>query len=100
LDSWLDDESADPRFILAAPAGRGKSALLVHWVQHLRASRRVNDNSGAWQLVFFPISIRFDTNRPEIFLKESPHACPKLLDESWSRRLQALPPTIAKDAES
>jgi len=41
----------------------------VHWVQHLRASRRVNDNSGAWQLVFFPISIRFDTNRPEIFFE-------------------------------
>jgi hypothetical protein len=68
LDTWLDDETAPPRYLLTAPAGRGKSALLVRWFQHLQEQGRVErDVPTSWQLVFVPISIRFDTHRPDIF---------------------------------
>lgn len=55
LDAWLDNLTQPPRLLLAAPAGRGKSALLAHWVQGLidRADLAV---------VFIPISVRFRTN--------------------------------------
>jgi hypothetical protein len=68
LDAWLDDEAAPPRYLLTAPAGRGKSALLVRWLQHLQEQGRVGRAVPApWQLVFVPISIRFETHRPDIF---------------------------------
>lgn len=55
LDAWLDDETAPPCLLMAAPAGRGKSALLVRWTQQLLARADIS-------LVFVPISIRFRTN--------------------------------------
>jgi hypothetical protein len=68
LDRWLADEKAPPRLVLAAPAGRGKSALLVHWVQRLNEGSRIgNSGDDRWQVVFVPISMRFGTNRPEVF---------------------------------
>jgi nucleoside phosphorylase len=67
LDQWLADEHAPPRCILAAPGGRGKSALLVHWIKRLEEQGRLGDAEGAWRLVFVPISMRFRTNRPQIF---------------------------------
>src|SRR5262249_46467555 len=67
LDRWLADDQAKPRFVLAAPTGRGKSALLVHWVTLLNASGRVGHGEGSWRLVFFPISLRFSTNVPKVF---------------------------------
>ena len=54
LDEWLLDENAPPYALIAAEAGRGKSALLAQW------SRRVIENEWA-HVVFIPISIRFDT---------------------------------------
>lgn len=67
FDQWLDDDRAPPRFVLAAPAGRGKSALLVRWVQRLRDAGRIKSDSGGWRLVFVPISARFGSNRPAVF---------------------------------
>ena len=68
LDAWLDDATAPPRYLLTAPAGRGKSALLVRWLQHLQEQGRVGqDVPTSWQLVFVPISIRFETHHPDIF---------------------------------
>jgi hypothetical protein len=55
LDAWLDDPKAPPYALLTAPAGRGKSALLVQWSQQLLKRRDL-------AVVFFPISIRFRTN--------------------------------------
>ena len=55
LDAWIDDPKASPYLLLAAPAGRGKSALLVRWCQRLLVTDDVT-------VVFFPISIRFRTN--------------------------------------
>lgn len=54
LDSWLEESKA-PYLMMAAPAGRGKSALLVRWSRQLLARENI-------ALVFVPISIRFRTN--------------------------------------
>lgn len=55
LDAWLDDPAAPPYASLIAPAGRGKSALLAHWVTSRLSGKAVH-------VVYFPISIRFNTN--------------------------------------
>jgi hypothetical protein len=55
LDRWLDDDRAPPYALLAGSAGRGKSALLVRWVQCVIAKDDLD-------VIFFPISIRFRTN--------------------------------------
>jgi hypothetical protein len=55
LDAWLDNPHAAPYLLLAASAGRGKSALLVRWVQRLLTRKDLG-------LAFVPVSIRFRTN--------------------------------------
>ncbi|MCP4547317.1 MAG: toll/interleukin-1 receptor domain-containing protein [bacterium] len=55
LNEWLSDGSSPPYLLLAAPAGRGKSALLVQWIQQIQHRTDIS-------LVFFPVSIRFHTN--------------------------------------
>jgi hypothetical protein len=55
LDAWLNDPASPPYLLLAAPAGRGKSALLARWSIQLLAREEV-------AVVFFPVSIRFRTN--------------------------------------
>ncbi|MBK8277348.1 MAG: DUF4062 domain-containing protein [Nitrospira sp.] len=55
LDAWLEDPATPPYLMIAAPAGRGKSALLVRWSRQLLARPNI-------ALVFVPISIRFRTN--------------------------------------
>ncbi|MGJ4897479.1 hypothetical protein ACQR2B_17475 [Bradyrhizobium oligotrophicum] len=67
LDEWLGDNESAPRFLLVGPAGRGKSALLVHWIAHLRATKRIECGENRLQLVFFPISMRFATHLPNVF---------------------------------
>jgi len=65
LDEWLFDPQSPPRMLVTAPAGRGKSALLVRWMKNLQDGG-VCDADG-WRLAFTPISIRIGTNRPEVF---------------------------------
>lgn len=55
LDAWLTDLQAPPYLLLAAPAGRGKSALLLRWCQSLLARPNL-------AVAYFPVSIRFRTN--------------------------------------
>ena len=87
LNAWLDDETAPPRYLLTAPAGRGKSALLVRWVQHLQEQGRVGrDVPVSWHLVFVPISIRFETHHPSIFYEALAARLAEILGED-------LPPT-------
>lgn len=59
LDRWLIS-SQKKRLLLTSPAGRGKSTLLMHWVQSL-------ENRDDIAVVFFPISVRFKTNLEDVF---------------------------------
>jgi hypothetical protein len=59
LDAWLAAPTAPRNLLLTAPAGRGKTALLVRWLNTLCDS--------GWAVCFVPISIRYETNRPAIF---------------------------------
>src|SRR5690348_6322540 len=45
--------------LLATPAGRGKSALLVHWLRRVGANPNIT-------VAYVPISIRFRTNREDV----------------------------------
>ncbi len=65
LDAWLFDPQSPPRMLVTAPAGRGKSALLVRWMKNLQDGGVCG--ADGWQLAFMPISIRTGTNRPGIF---------------------------------
>lgn len=56
LDHWFLDEQALHYGLLVAPAGRGKSALLCHWIT------RLSQREDAPHIIFFPISIRFETH--------------------------------------
>ncbi|WP_369250291.1 trypsin-like peptidase domain-containing protein [Streptomyces sp. R41] len=53
LTDWLWDASADRRLLVTATAGRGKSSLLIRWIDSLVGSP-------ALSVVFVPISIAFD----------------------------------------
>jgi hypothetical protein len=64
LDTWLADPRAPPRLLLAAPAGRGKSALLVAWTDRLRSASVARPHD--LDIVFVPVSIRFETSRPVV----------------------------------
>lgn len=55
LDAWLTERNASAYMLLAAPAGRGKSALLLRWCQQLLSRPEL-------AVVYFPVSIRFRTN--------------------------------------
>ncbi len=58
LDTWLAETT--PYLLLAAPAGRGKSALLVRWLDGLKDREDL-------ALTFVPVSIRFGTNMERVF---------------------------------
>ena len=64
LDDWLGGEDRKPYLFLTAPAGRGKSALLVRWRERLLARR-----DQKLHLIFFPISLRFETSPLEVIFK-------------------------------
>ncbi|MFC1465135.1 MAG: hypothetical protein ACFLMY_09825 [Candidatus Brachytrichaceae bacterium NZ_4S206] len=55
LDAWLASPD-QPYALLTAPAGRGKSALLVRWLAALR------ERHPEWPAVFVPVSARYGTN--------------------------------------
>jgi hypothetical protein len=60
LDAWLDRDPAHPYLLIAAEAGRGKTAALVHWTR-----RRLGEPG--LEVVFVPVSIRFRTNLSGVF---------------------------------
>ncbi|TBD71601.1 ATP-binding protein [Rhizobium ruizarguesonis] len=76
LDEWMDrSETNGPRLaVLTAPAGRGKSALITRWVDHVA---RQNDR----KVIFLPVSSRFYTNRPDIILPAFAAELSRLLEE-------------------
>ncbi|EIJ41450.1 NACHT domain protein [Beggiatoa alba B18LD] len=54
LNDWLADNT-HPFLLLTGEAGRGKSALMLHWLAQ-------QINTGEYTVIFVPISIRFATN--------------------------------------
>jgi hypothetical protein len=64
LSRWLDEQTAPRQLLVTAPAGRGKTALIVHWMQLIRSG---------WKVAFVPISIRFQTNHASIFYEAMAH---------------------------
>jgi hypothetical protein len=58
LNAWLVDERRPHNLLLWAPGGRGKTALLLRWIEQLPKSL---------DKVFVPISIRAGTNLEETF---------------------------------
>jgi hypothetical protein len=57
LDDWLEG-GREPYLVLAAEAGRGKTALLLRWAAHVAARGKVG-------VIFIPVSVRFGTNLPD-----------------------------------
>ena len=64
LDEWLHAKNAPPYALLVAPAGRGKSALLAHWIT--RISSQLSRKKSKVEIVYFPISSRFNTNLEDV----------------------------------
>lgn len=55
LHRWLNDTDAPPYYLMTAEAGRGKSALVCRWMEEVRQQRP------EVEVIFIPISIRFET---------------------------------------
>lgn len=58
LRAWFDDPRSAPYLLLLAPAGRGKSALLVRWYDEL--SRQAGAMDPPLELIFVPVSLRYE----------------------------------------
>jgi hypothetical protein len=74
LDDWLADKKAEPNLLLTAPLGRGKSMLLVQWLGRLKQADL--------DLIFVPISLRYSTSRPAVYLEALAARLAEILDET------------------
>ena len=72
LNAWLTDASASRNLLITAPAGRGKTALLVRWIDQLPSDLGT---------AFIPISIRYDTNRSAVFYQALAQRLAEIRDE-------------------
>ena len=63
LSKWFNSPSSEPYLLLTAPAGKGKTALLVKWSSFLITQRLPP------RVLFIPISVRFNTSNPEVHLE-------------------------------
>jgi Trypsin-like peptidase domain len=72
LTSWLNEVTAPRHLLVTAPAGRGKTALLVSWMQSIPHT---------WNVVFVPISIRFQTNHASVFYEAMAHQLARIAAE-------------------
>jgi trypsin-like peptidase len=71
LDAWLADGNAEPYLLVAAPAGRGKSALLAQWCRILSERAAVAGEGepatdAEYRVAFVPISARYRTNMASV----------------------------------
>jgi len=70
LNAWLGDPAAPGAMLITAPAGRGKTALLVRWI---------HQRNPDVDICFVPISIRYDTNRSSVFYQAMAHRLAEIL---------------------
>jgi hypothetical protein len=75
LTCWLEDPSSPRNFLITAPAGRGKTALVVRWIE------RLGQLHPEIPVAFVPISIRYDTNQSSVFYQALAARLAHLLDE-------------------
>jgi hypothetical protein len=61
LDDFLTQDER-PFALLLAPTGRGKTALLIHWIARIQQIRP------EWRVIFAPISIRYQTASEQAIL--------------------------------
>jgi hypothetical protein len=61
LNMWLE-QTERRNAVLSAPAGIGKSALVINWIAHLRQTGKVD-------IVYHPISLRFETHHRHTVLQ-------------------------------
>ena len=85
LDRWLDDPTAPPYLLLAAPAGRGKSALLVRWLERRR------QHAPDLPVVFVPVSLRYETASQAVFFAALAARLAHLFDEKVPADLSQAP---------
>jgi hypothetical protein len=69
----LGGEPASNNLLITAPPGRGKTALLVRWIEKLQAG---------WPLVFVPVSIRAETNQALAFYQAFAARLAEILGEA------------------
>lgn len=86
LDEWLNDSESPPYMLLATPAGRGKSALLVHWCSTLFS----NPN---WKVAFIPVSIRFGLSSAHVVFTAALAHVARVYGEEVSN-ISALPAEV------
>lgn len=75
LYNWLDDPERPSRLLLLAPAGRGKTALLIRWSAQLLH----------WDdlyVLMYPVSARFSTNLASVTFGALASALASLHDEA------------------
>ena len=72
LNDWVMDPDGPSRLLLTAEAGRGKTALVVRWIDQLSIDIPV---------IFVPISIRFETSQPIVFYQALAIRLADVLDE-------------------
>ena len=79
-NAWLQDPDELERLLLTAPAGRGKTSLLVQWLRHLPED---------WKIVFAPISIRFEMSSAITFYELLAHQLARLTGEALGPQVAA-----------
>ncbi|TAK14743.1 MAG: hypothetical protein EPO32_00680, partial [Anaerolineae bacterium] len=82
LTDWLDT-GKEQFCLLTAPAGRGKSALLVRWVEGLLDEKRASQRDDL-EIIYFPVSIRFSTNKEDELLNALIHPLRRILEDQES----------------
>lgn len=75
LHAWLNAPDAPPYYLMTAEAGRGKSALICRWMEQLRQQRE------DVEVIFIPISIRFETATQDVVFAALAARLAKIYDE-------------------
>jgi hypothetical protein len=60
LDAFLAQHN-QPYTLLLAPTGRGKTALLIHWIARVQSAPD-------WYVIFLPVSLRYQTASAQMAL--------------------------------